>query len=205
MLSSISPLGERARGSRWSVTATAYILGSVLGGLAVGVLAALLGGLVPAGWRGSGAGLVVLGLLLLLGVAVDTGLLRRPLPTWHRQVDVEWIGRYRGWVTGVGYGAQLGFGLVTIVTSSTTYAVVLLSAWTGSWPAGALVGATFGLVRALPLLLTRRFDRPEELHRAFGWLERRAGGAARFATTWLGISGVALLVVAGAAGAGRFL
>ena len=36
MLASISPLGERARSSRWGVTVTAYVLGSVLGGAALG-------------------------------------------------------------------------------------------------------------------------------------------------------------------------
>ncbi len=41
MLSSISPLGERARGSRWWLTTTAYVVGSLLGGLALGLLAAL--------------------------------------------------------------------------------------------------------------------------------------------------------------------
>jgi hypothetical protein len=51
MLSSISPLGERARDSRWWLTTTAYVGGSLVGGLAVGGLAATLGSLVPLGWR----------------------------------------------------------------------------------------------------------------------------------------------------------
>ena len=33
MLTSISPLGERARGNRWTVTVTMYVVASLLGGL----------------------------------------------------------------------------------------------------------------------------------------------------------------------------
>ena len=36
MLGSITPLGERGRGSRWWVTVTAYVLGSTLAGVALG-------------------------------------------------------------------------------------------------------------------------------------------------------------------------
>jgi hypothetical protein len=43
MLTSISPLGERARASRWWLTTTAYVVSSVVGGLALGLVAALLG------------------------------------------------------------------------------------------------------------------------------------------------------------------
>ena len=34
MLTSISPLGERARGNRWVLTVSAYLLGSVVSGAA---------------------------------------------------------------------------------------------------------------------------------------------------------------------------
>ncbi|CCH79254.1 membrane hypothetical protein [Nostocoides japonicum T1-X7] len=190
MLSSISPLGERARASRWWLTATAYILSSLLGGLAVGAIAGLLGGLAPTGWRGSTTGLLLLAVLLVLGLALDLRIGGLRLPTWPRQVDVEWIGRYRGWVTGVGYGAQLGVGLVTIVTSSTTYAVVLLAAWTGRPGVGALVGGAFGLARALPLLLTVRVVAPADLHRLFDGVERWAPRADVAAKVALGLAAV---------------
>ena len=53
MLSSISPLGERARNSRWWLTTTAYLLGSLAGGIAMGGLAALLGSVLPESVRTS--------------------------------------------------------------------------------------------------------------------------------------------------------
>ena len=86
MLSSISPLGERARNSRWWLTTTAYLLGSLAGGLAVGGLAAWLGGLLPDSVRSSRWTLVVVAALLVVGLVVDLRN-RRSVPSWRRQVD----------------------------------------------------------------------------------------------------------------------
>ena len=116
MLSSISPLGEQARSSRWWVTTAAYLIGSLAGGLVLGGLAGLLGSALPAPWRASPWALGLAAALLLLGLALDLAAGGRKLPSWRRQVDEQWLTRYRGWVYGIGFGAQLGFGLVTIIT-----------------------------------------------------------------------------------------
>jgi MFS family permease len=195
MLSSISPLGERARSSRWWLTTTAYLLGSVLGGLAMGGLAALLGSLVPEAWRGSSWTLGLVAGLLVLGLALDLRPGRLALPSWRRQVDELWLTRYRGWVYGAGFGAQLGFGLVTIITSATTYAVVLLAALAGHVGAGLVIGATFGLVRALPSLFMARVEDRAALHRVFGRIERWAHPADLVARVAL-LGGAATLVAA---------
>ena len=197
MLSSISPLGERARNSRWWLTTTAYLLGSLAGGLAVGGLAALLGSAVPDGIRGSRWALVVVAVLLLVGLGLD--LRNAPsVPSWRRQVDEQWLTRYRGWVYGVGFGAQLGFGLVTIITSASTYAVVLLAALSGDLGAGLLVGATFGVVRAVPSLLMAGVADRDGLHRVFTRVERWANPAAVAAKVALG--GAAAILLAAAVG-----
>jgi len=164
MLSSITPLGERGRGRRWSRTAVAYIAGSVSAGAAIG---AVLGGLGAAV-----AGVVdpsrtvvalALGVLCALGVVLDLRLLGLRLPTVRRQVDENWLSAYRGWVVGVGFGAQLGLGVVTIVTTSAVYVMLALAALTGSVAAGLAIGAVFGLVRALPILAVRHVRTPAEL------------------------------------------
>ena len=145
MLSSISPLGERARNSRWWLTTAAYLLGSLAGGLALGGLAGAARlrrcptRCAPRAWtlaRGRRA-------------AARRARLRparRASRCRRGAARSTWPGstRYRGWVYGVGFGAQLGFGLVTIITSATTYAVVLLAALTGHLGAGLAIGATFG-------------------------------------------------------------
>ena len=196
MLTSISPLGERARASRWWLTTVAYVVSSVLGGLALGLLSALLGSLVPSAWRSSPAAYVVVALALVAGLLLDLGVGGRALPSWRRQVDQAWLGRYRGWVVGVGFGAQLGFGLVTIVTSATTYAVALLCVLSGDLAVGLLVGATFGLVRALPSALMGRVVTREQLWRVLSGVERGAPAADLAARLALAAAAAALTVVA---------
>lgn len=194
MLSSISPFGERARASRWWLTTTAYVVSSTLGGLAVGLLAALVGALVPQGWRLSPTGFVVAAVLLLVGLALDLRVGGLELPSWRRQVDEAWIGRYRGWVVGLGFGAQLGFGVVTIVTSSTTYAVVLLALLSGTPWVGALLGVVFGLVRALPLVLMARVDSRERLWDALRGVALRARVADIVARVGLSLGATVLAI-----------
>jgi sulfite exporter TauE/SafE len=191
MLTSISPLGERARGNRFWRTATAYAAGSLLGGGAVGAALGALGALVDVG---ATAAWVVLAVAAAAGVVLDaTGR----LPTLRRQVDERWLATYRGWVYGLGFGVQLGAGVATIVTASVTYLALLAAFLTSSVTGGALVGLTFGLARALPLLVTSRVGSPEQLAR----LHARVDGAARAArrTTWVAqaaVAGIALAVAA---------
>jgi hypothetical protein len=198
MLSSISPLGERARNSRWWLTTTAYVVGSVTGGLALGALAALVGSLVPESWRSSPWVLGAVALLLALGVVVDARSGGHGVPSWRRQVDVRWLDAYRGWVMGLGFGTQLGFGLVTIVTSTTTYAVVLFAALSGNVAVGLAIGGAFGLVRALPVPFSAGVRDREALHMLFARLDswaRPADLAARVA-----LAGAATAVAATALG-----
>ena len=91
MLSSINPLGERARGQRFWVTVGWYLLGSLLGGVALGSLSGLMGSVLPAGsWLAFAVGVVS-----LVGAAMEV-VGRRP-PSIHRPVDEDWLTRYRGW------------------------------------------------------------------------------------------------------------
>lgn len=159
MLTSITPLGERGRNARWGATVTWYVLGSVLAGLLTGaVLGAVVGrgaglaGQLTGFHPGSGLAVALLAGAALVGAVVDHGLHGRALPGPHRQVDEDWLARYRGWVYGGGFGVQLGVGVSTIVTTAAVYVTWLAAALTGSAAGGAAVGLVFGLVRALPVL-----------------------------------------------------
>jgi cytochrome c biogenesis protein CcdA len=99
----------------------------------------------------------------VVGLAFDVGLGGLRLPTNHRQVNERWLDRYRGVVYGFGFGAQLGFGLATIVTGSIIYVMIVAAAASGSVAGGALIGVVFGLVRALPQLGTRDATTPANL------------------------------------------
>ncbi len=122
MLGSISPVGEASRRQRWWITATAYTIGSVLAGAGMGLLLGGAGQLVATLWPlPEAVRIAILGAVVALGALFDAKVIRRPLPTWRRQVDERWLTTYRGWVYGVGFGLQLGTGVVTIVPSAVTY------------------------------------------------------------------------------------
>ena len=75
MLSSIHPLGERARHNRWSVTAAAYLLGSIAGGTIVSAVAATLGQLMSI--PGAAASALAAGLVREIGnVTLPKAVLR---------------------------------------------------------------------------------------------------------------------------------
>ena len=162
MLTSITPLGERGRNSRWGVTVGAFVIGSSLAGTLLGAafggLGALLGQSVASSLQ-----LVILAGAALAGVAVDLGLGGSRLPSVERQVNEDWIGSYRGWVYGVGFGFQLGLGLVTVVSASAVYLAFLAAILSGSVVAGGLIGAAFGFLRAATLLFAARVDSPDRL------------------------------------------
>lgn len=201
MLASISPVGEASRGQRWTITAIAYLVASTVGGAAIGVLAGGLGwlavrGLSAAGWATPGP--VLLGGLALAGLvalAADTGRLPVRLPSWQRQVDERWLTAYRGWVYGAGFGFQLGAAVFTRIPTAATHLLLLFAVASASLPTGLLLGATFGLVRALPLLTTAPLHEPAGLQRYHRYLDARAPLAQRLTSVTIGAA-VAVLAVA---------
>jgi hypothetical protein len=193
MLGSITPLGERGRGSRWWLTVSAYFVGAVAGGAAMG---ASLGGLGTAIDAGLALRLFVLGVAAAFGLAFDLHVGGLRLPTIHRQVDEEWRTRYRGWVWGLAFGFQLALGVVTVVTTSMVYVTWLAALLSGSIGAGVAIGVTFGVSRALPILTVARVRRPSHLLGVDATL-RRLAAPARGAGLAVGGT-VAALALAGA-------
>ncbi len=190
MLSSIHPLGERAKHNSFRVTATAFAVGSVLGGAATGAVAGALG--AGLGWLtgfpgSAAAGATVAGVALIAAVAEWTGV---ALPSLHRQVDERWLDTYRNWVYGLGYGVQLGAGVTTYITTAAVYVVIAAAVLVGSVPAAVLIGALFGLVRGLSLLPARRVHSTERLVGLFQTLERSAPAVQRVSTATLAAVGL---------------
>jgi MFS family permease len=199
MLGSITPLGERGRGTSWGLTVGAYLIGSASAGVVLGGLLGWLGDRVlpMSGLSGRG-GLAALAGLVALGAAVDARLVGRGLPSARRQVNEVWLRRYRGWVYGVGFGFQLGLGVVTIVSISAVYMAFFAAFISGSAIAGAVIGGGFGLLRATPILATARVHRPEQLAVVNGALRRWDGPARRLAVVVeAGVAAVALLATVG--------
>ncbi|MFN0027327.1 MAG: hypothetical protein ACKV2O_09140 [Acidimicrobiales bacterium] len=197
MLSSIHPLGEAGRNQRWWLTVAAHIAGSVLGAATV---AAALGGL---GWVAATAGLgwparlVLIAVVAAVAVAVDA----RGWPSWlwrpHRQVNEDWLTRYRGWVYGGGFGLQLGMGITTIVTAATLYLLGMVTFALANPLAAGAVGAVFGLVRGASVLAGRSITAPERLvafHRGLQQRARWGKAAAVLADSSILVGTVGLLV-----------
>jgi MFS family permease len=197
MLTSITPLGERGRGFRWGVTLGFLLLGSILGGAAVGVVLGLGGDATIDGasaeWR-----LYVLAALLAAAFVIELGVGGLAMPTIRRQVDERWLNAYRGWVYGFAFGAQLGAGVVTIVSTASVY-VTFAACWLagGALP-GLAIGAVFGAARAATLFGARSVRDPRALQELGRRLRRWAPPARR--ATLAGELALALAAVLAAIG-----
>jgi len=176
MLASITPLGERGRQSRWAVTVTAFLIGAIAAGAGAGALLGAAGGLMLGGSRDGHARLAALAAALLLAVVLDV---TRAVPGPRRQVNERWLDEFRGWVYGFGFGAQLGLGITTIVSSAATYVALLAAFLTGGAEGGALVLGSFGLIRGLTPLAAGRVRAPDQLIAMHARLDRWRGPAAR--------------------------
>lgn len=194
MLTSITPLGERGRGNRWGHTAAWLVVGHVVGGaLLGGSAAALAAGAAALGVAGvSGAAshdVVVATVAAVAAAAIVFDLAGGRVPG-RRQVDERWLTTYRGWVYGLGFGVQLGFGLVTVV--NTALVVALLVAVVLVAPvAGVGLGALYGTVRGLAAVGSGRVRSVGDLHRLHRLLDRHEVLVQRFT-----LGGVALVSIA---------
>jgi len=198
MLTSITPLGERGRNSNWWVTVAAFLIGSTAAGGLLGGCAGGLGALVGESSLRSSIGLLVLIGAALIGAALDLGLGGLRLPSVARQVNEDWMRRYRGWVYGVGFGFQLGLGFLTVVSASAVYLAFGAALLTAAPGPGALIGATFGFARAAAIFATLGIETPEELIDLAARLERRRRPAATAAiATQALLALAAFLVVVG--------
>ncbi len=191
MLASLTPYAEAARGSRWTITVTAFSFGAIAAGALGGLIWGTLGSLLPGGtWRAIAAAVV-----LAVALVIDATPLRRRMPLTRRQVNEDWMVTYRGWVYGVGFGAQLGLGFITLVACAAIYATFAIELLSHSVLAGVIIGATFGATKAVSLLPAGRArDRSSlvSLHRRLIALEPlsiRAVVAAEIAAALIGALG----------------
>jgi MFS family permease len=209
MLSTITPLGERAKGHAYPATAGWFVLGSTIGGVALGALTALMAG----GVRSLQASSTALGTAALCAAVVaagsDAGVFGFRIPIHRRQVNERWLDQYRPWVYAGGFGWQIGTGLFTYITTAAVYLMIVLAALTADPVTAFVLGTCFGLLRGLAVLLTRHLTTPAALltfHRRFAaagpWVGRAVTAAEVAASAVLVVllwSPVALGVVGAAA------
>jgi len=183
MLSSITPLGQRSRGMSWQRTVVGFFFGAIGAGAAFFSLLGLIGDVFSVDrlnpWLPVG--------VIVAAAVLDWAGVRAPGP--HRQVSEDWLGRYRDWVIGLGFGTQLGLGFITIIPSFGTWAMYLIAVAMGL-PLAAVIGAAFGLGRSLLLISTRKVGSPS----ALASLMDRFNGAERHARR-VAFAGYALVLI----------
>jgi hypothetical protein len=189
MLSSIHPLGERGRNNGFGTIAMIYVVASMMGGALVGTALGVVGSVAfnaatPSSAAVAGAVVAV----CLAGLAFDLGLGGLSLPSWHRQVNEDWLSTYRGWVYASGFGFQLGMGLVTIVTSALVYVTFALALLSGSVVGGLVVGVAFGLARGLTIFAVARVHEADQLRQTHRRLQAAAPAMRRVATSTLAVA-----------------
>ncbi len=191
MLASINPLGERGRNQRYWVTITAYIAGSTVAGAGLGALLGLVGSPIAAPLPALG----IVAAVAIAGQAFDAHVFGLRVPGPRRQVNENWLVTYRGWVYGAGFGIQLGLAFLTIVTASATWVAFACALLAGSPIAGAFIGATFGIARALPVLTAARVRDPSALHALARRLERLRPRIAVATTAAQGVAAAGLVAL----------
>lgn len=181
MLSTITPLSERARGYRYGATAVWFVGGAAVGGASLGVLCSLLAG----GYRVLGAHATATAVAALLvsmaGSAADSGLWGPLLPIHRRQVNDQWLSSYRRWVYAIGFGWQIGSGLSTYIMTFAVFTMMFLSVLAGDPIVALLVCTSFGLLRGLAVLITAKASTPLRLRQLHRWMDR-ASEPVRWAT-----------------------
>lgn len=195
MLSSIHPLGERAKNNSFPLTATAFAWGGVAGGAVTGALAGTAGAALDAvsGLPGSPTAAWAVAVVAVVAAVVEaTG---RRLPSPHRQVDERWLDTYRNWVYGLGYGVQLGAGVTTTITTAAVHVMVVAAVLVGDPAASVAIGALFGLVRGLSLVPARAIASTDDLVDFFQRLERRGPAVQRASTATLAAAGLVAALV----------
>ena len=170
MLSTITPISERAKGHSYRATAGWFVAGAVGGGVTLGAVMGLSALGVRAVHPGPTALIATALVAAMVAAASDAGVGGLRVPIHRRQVNERWLDRYRPWVYGAGFGWQIGTGLATYITTAAVYLMIVLGALTAR-PATAFgLGVAFGTLRGLAVLLTRNLTGPSSLrsfHRRF--------------------------------------
>jgi MFS family permease len=164
MLSTITPVTEKARGRSYAATVPWYVLGAIAGGATLGLIAATLSVPVRSFDIPSSAAVALVGVFSVVSVLSDLKVGGFQLPRHGRQVDRRWLDHYRSWVYGTGFGWQIGVGLATYIVTSAVYLTVAIAALTGSAGLAMLIGVIFGTVRGLAIFLGVRATTLEALH-----------------------------------------
>ncbi len=168
MVETIGLSGDGGRRRTTIASCIAFAPGAVVGGIATFGLLSALGELIH-GVGGQAAYLVAAAIAIAAAVAEARGT--RIVPQIRRQLPESWRWTMPMPVAAALYGILLGLGFTTFVLSFGVWALAGISLALGDPAAGLVIGAAFGVGRALPVVLVapvvdRRIG--SQVHRADG-------------------------------------
>jgi hypothetical protein len=195
MVETISPVVHGGRG-RWLGTLALHTLGATGTAALFGAALGWIGGALGAPWGRAG-------LLALAAVAVVYALgtltgLRVPVPQLRRQVPDWWRTYFGRPLAAVLYGAGLGIGFLTYLSTGTLVVVAFAAVASGSAMIGAFIVAPFGLVRGLSAIVAWRSVTQEHSRALVDRLVSTSGAGRRL------MNGIALLAIVAVGAAASF-
>jgi hypothetical protein len=175
MLSQITPIAEAARGNRFGRTAAWFVAGGLAGGVTLGAAMAVGAAVARAAGVTTATALLVIAAAALVTAALDARVFRLAPPFLHRQVNEDWLANYRPWVYAGGFGWQIGVGVTTYIMTAAVFLLVGVGVLSASPATAVAIGAGFGLLRGLAVLLgaaLRTATALQAFHRRFdAWAE----------------------------------
>jgi hypothetical protein len=170
MLSQINPIAEAGRRQRYRRTVAWFVTGAVVGGMTLGGLSAGLAAAVDATGLGHRGALAIAAVASFAAALVDARVLGFGPPFIRRQVNEDWLSRYRPWVYGGGFGWQIGVGVTTYVMTAAVPLTIVFAALSARPWVALTIGVVFGLARGLTVLLSAPLRTQSDLyafHRRF--------------------------------------
>jgi hypothetical protein len=137
-------------GLRRAASGVLHVVASTVSGAAGGLALAIAAGLLR---LSAPARLGAVGVIAVLYGAMEVGVVSLPLPQTGRQVPSSWRYRFPHAVTVTLYGGLLAFGIGTRVASAGYVAILGAAALLGGPALGAAVLGTYGLCRALAVVI----------------------------------------------------
>ena len=157
MVETLGLAGEGGRRITVAAACAAFPPGAVIGGIATFGLLSGIGELLHG--AGRAAFLVAAGIAVAAAMAEARGL--RIAPQIRRQLPESWRWMMPLPIAGLLYGVLLGLGFTTFVLSFGVWALAGISLALGNLEAGLVIGAAFGIGRAIPIVVVApRVDRP---------------------------------------------
>lgn len=197
MLSTVTPLAEAGRGHRYRWTASWYFGGALLGGATTGAVAAAASIVVRSMGLSATTVASIAAVAAVSAAALDGRWLGPPLPHHRRQVNEDWLGRYRAWVYGAGFGWQIGTGVATYIMTAGVYLVVVLAALTADPLLALLLCVAFGGFRGSMVLVGATVTTTERLRVAHERIETWREPVRRILVAVLTAAAVSLAISGG--------